>query len=103
MSSFALIVAPRAEQQIDRAAAWWRANRPASPALFEDELEAAFARIVDTPGTVPIYHRAKDQEYRRLLLPRSRYHLFFTLRAEEPAAVIVLAVWHAVRRRAPRL
>jgi hypothetical protein len=71
--------------------------------LFEDELEAAFVRIVDVPATVPLYRRSQGQGFRRLLLPGSRYHLYFSLPTDDPTKVVVMAVWHAVRGRGPRL
>lgn len=103
MSPFALTVAPLAQQQIVRTATWWRTNRPSSPTLFEDELEAAFARITDAPATVPLYRRSPTKVFRRLLLPRSRYHVFFSLKGDPATEVVVLAVWHASRGRAPQL
>ncbi len=37
---------------------------------------------------------------RRLLLPRTHYHLYFV---DEPARVYVIAAWNAYRGRGPRL
>lgn len=49
-----------------------------------------------------IYTERRGRTIRRLLLPRSRYHLYFTY--DEAADIVeVRAVWHAGRGRGPLL
>jgi plasmid stabilization system protein ParE len=69
---------------------------------FTRELEAAFMRIAATPMAVAVYRETKGRTVRRLLMPRTSYHLFFEVN-EQQAKVHVLAVWHAARGRGPRL
>jgi plasmid stabilization system protein ParE len=100
--AYAVIVAPSARahaQQIDE---WWRENRPKAPDLFARELEAAFARVAATPMIVAVFREAKGRTIRRLLMPRTSYHVFFEVN-ERHHKVHVLAVWHAARGRGPRL
>ena len=99
---YAVIVAPRARAHAQRIEEWWSKNRPDAPDLFNRELEAAFNRIAATPMAVAVYRETKGRTVRRLLMPRTSYHVFFEVN-ERQQKVHVLAVWHAARGRGPRL
>jgi plasmid stabilization system protein ParE len=75
--SYAVIVAPSAREHARRIDEWWRENRPKAPDLFARELEAAFARIAATPLAVAAFRETKGRTIRRLLMPRTSYHVFF--------------------------
>ncbi|MCA9646840.1 MAG: type II toxin-antitoxin system RelE/ParE family toxin [Polyangiaceae bacterium] len=97
-----LRVARRAERQIETIAAWWAENRHAAPALFLDELDYTFRLICDAPGVGVPWPTVRRPELRRVLLPRTRYHVYF--RADKIADVVyVMAVWGAPRGRTPKL
>ncbi len=97
-----LRVAPRAEGHIRRVSAWWREHRPAARELFALELADALERLASTPTLGVFYAERRGRVIRRLLLPRSRYHVYFT--HDEAADVLeVRAVWHAQRGRGPSL
>ena len=97
-----VVVAPSARRHAQRIDDWWRENRPGAPDLFARELEAALFRIAVTPMTVAVYREIKGRAIRRLLMPRTSYHVFFEANASEQK-VHVLAVWHAARGRGPKL
>lgn len=86
-----------AQAQIDRIDAWWREHRAAAPNLFAEELEAGLRRLGEAPSAAVTY--APKAGVRRLLLRRSRHHLYVVEAAE---AVYVVAVWSAVRGRGPQ-
>jgi plasmid stabilization system protein ParE len=87
--------------QADAIDSWWRAHRPAAPTLFREELEAAMERLETAPLTSTVYsQQGQPPDLRRLLLPRSRYFVYFEV---EGQWVSVLAVWHASRGKAPPL
>jgi plasmid stabilization system protein ParE len=87
--------------QADAIDSWWRANRRASPNLFRDELDAALERLETSPLTTRAYgQEGQPMALRRLLLPRSRYFVYFEV---EGNSVQVLAVWHASRGKGPPL
>jgi hypothetical protein len=88
-------VASRAEGQIRAASAWWREHRPAAPQVFALEVADALDLLEVTP-TIGVHYAQRDgRTIRRLLLPRSRYHLYFT--HDEAADVVeVRAVWQAM-------
>jgi plasmid stabilization system protein ParE len=95
-------VAPTARAQIAACNRWWRANRPQNPTLFRQELTEATTRLKASPSIGPRYDEADLPGVRRLLLPRTQYHLYYVV--QEPArTILVLAIRHAVRDAGPGL
>lgn len=91
-----------AEQQADEMDTWWRAHRPMAPGLFASELAEARASI-SAPPTPGVRYRARHGKVvQRMLMPKTRTHLYFEV-DEEQELVVVLAVWGAPRRGGPRL
>jgi len=102
-----VLVSPRARHQIGLVETWWRQHRPAAPELFTQELASAFDRLADNPLAGPGYvgvvaEVGPDYEVRRLLLRRSRYHVYYHF-APDLDRVDVLAVWHTSRGHGPEL
>jgi plasmid stabilization system protein ParE len=91
---------PEADSQIRTIDAWWREHRSAAADLFSDELSAAFDVIGHTPQVGRPYRPAPVAGTRRVLLSRTRFHVYYVPRNEE---VWVLAVWHARRGIGPPL
>ena len=91
-----------ADAQIETIESWWRENRPAAPDMFSRELEAAVRLLEISPLIGKAYPEAPVPEVRRLLIGRSRYHLYWEVDAGSHA-VTVLAVWYARRGTGPRL
>ncbi len=81
---------------------WWGANRPAASELFAGELRAAVSRVAFAPNSVAVYRSMNGREIRRLLLPRSRYHVYFEVN-EGARQVFILAIWHVSRGGKPAL
>ena len=92
----------RAREQARAVARWWAENRRDAPSLFTDELAAAFERLATLPSSGVPYRSARQKDVRRLLLERSRYHVYYSV-DEQAARVVVRAIWHAARGRDPRL
>jgi plasmid stabilization system protein ParE len=91
---------PEADSQVLVVDEWWRRNRTAAPDLFLDELDAAFSLIGDAPYVGHPYRRSPIAGTRRVLLPRTRYHVYYVPLDDE---VVILAVWHAQRGSGPPL
>ena len=95
-------VTPSARRQAAKAKAWWREHRSAAPLLFENELADAIALLVEQPEAGQPLPRPRSPHLRRLLLRRTRYHVFYKYDAAD-SRILILAVWSAVRGRGPKL
>ena len=92
-------LAPRARAQVRLIDRWWRENRLAAPTLFAEELASALEQLergvlLGVPYPFPLF------EVRRFLLPKSRYHVFYSVDRD---LVKVRSVWHASRGKGPLL
>jgi plasmid stabilization system protein ParE len=94
--------AARAEAQVVAVSLWWAENRRDSPTLFTEELAAVFERLETSPLSGAPFPASRPKDVRRVLLGRSRYHVYYTV-DEDAGRVIVRAVWHVARGRGPRL
>jgi plasmid stabilization system protein ParE len=99
---YAVALTPRAKKHFAASERWWRANRPAASDLFLEELEACGRDLKTSPQRAGLYRITNGREVRRILLPRTRYHVYFQVN-ESARAVFILAIWHASRGRAPTL
>ena len=68
--------------------------------LFDEELRAALDQIRTAPHLGSTYQVVAGQEHRRLLMPRTRYHVYYRVVGHD--RVRVITVWSAVRGRGPR-
>ena len=91
---------PQTEQQVIAISEWWRENRTAAPDLFRQELEGAIDLLEQSPDSGRRYPGAGVPGLRRLLLPKTRYHVYY-VHDSATALVLILAVWSAVRGRGP--
>jgi len=91
---------PRALVEIERKRTWWRQQRPAAASLFEDELYARVEQALVDPNLGSIYKEEGGGAIRRLLLSRTRNHVYYAVDGDE---LVVLSVWGAARRRGPAL
>jgi plasmid stabilization system protein ParE len=100
--SVALIVRikPRAEKQIEAAAAWWSENRPEARGAVRSDLKAALDALVKQPGIGALVENSRDPETRRLYLARTRYFLYYRPRGR---FLDVVAFWHSSREHAPKV
>jgi plasmid stabilization system protein ParE len=91
-----------ADAQVETVESWWRENRPAAPDMFSRELEAAVHLLENSPLIGKAYPQAPVPEVRRLLIGRSRYHLYWEVDVTT-RSVTILAVWYAGRGSGSRL
>jgi plasmid stabilization system protein ParE len=92
----------RAELSIERIDDRWRAHRPAAPDLFWTELGEAEELLRVSPQRGTVYKTRKGDEVRRVLLPKTDYHVYYELDRDAEMAMI-LVVWGARRERGPKL
>ena len=91
----------RAVRDAERRAAWWRRERLGALLLFEDEPRVALDLLRVEPEAGSAYRSRDRRAYRRVLLPRSRHHVYDRVAA--PDRLVVIAIWNAVGRRGPVL
>jgi hypothetical protein len=92
----------RAARQVARESSWWVKHRPDAPMLFEDELLELLNRLSSAATLGVAYPTASRSHVRRILLPRSEYHVYFS-REPQRRVVMIHAVWGACRERPPKL
>ncbi len=91
-----------ADAQVETIESWWRENRPAAPELFRIELEAAVRLLETSPLIGRLYLGAPVPAVRRLVIGRSRYHVYWEV-DDSSQDVTILAVWYAGRGSRPPL
>jgi plasmid stabilization system protein ParE len=100
MTALTVVFGRRAARDVERIDAWWRANRPAAPQLFVEDLERMLSVLALSPVLGSPAASTRTPGLRRALLERTKYHVYFRIRAD---VLEVAAVWHASRGRVPRV
>ena len=95
-----LVFTLEAERQAEESDLWCRANRPKAPGLFAKKLTEAKTFIVRTPKLGKVHTLVDGQEMRRVLLPKTGHHVYYTV---DMALITIHAVWGAPRSGGPRL
>jgi plasmid stabilization system protein ParE len=99
-SPLAVVLARRAERQLEAALAWWAANRPAAPNLLLDEFTRALELLSLQPSIGATARSERLRGLRRVLLEPVGYHIYYRVRPVR-RSVEVLALWHARRGSTP--
>lgn len=95
-------IGDRAEAQARQIDRWWIANRPAARDLFHEEFLACLSLLRSSPDIGQPQRHRKLPGLRRVLLPSTKYHVYYAHDPEQ-AQILILAVWSAIRRRKPPL
>lgn len=95
-------LADPARRQAEELESWWAENRPAAPSLFAQELRESLEFVRRNPGVGTSWPTARRPDLRRVLMPRTRHHLYFRVDVARQV-VEVLAIWGAPRGRRPAL
>jgi plasmid stabilization system protein ParE len=102
VTALPVVLTRRAWREVEAAARWWQANRPAAPDAIRYELDAALALISEQPSCgAPVVSR-RYRGLRRIHLDRVGYRLYYRL-APRLRRVEVVAFWHARRGSLPPL
>jgi hypothetical protein len=83
-------------------AKWWRANRLLAPDLFDRELEAAKRQLEDHPEGPPVYETVRGRVMRRVLLPKTERHVYYSVDVAT-RSVVIHVIWGARKGRGPKL
>ncbi len=92
---------PEAEQQVEAIDAWWREHRDTRE-LFARELADAKALVATSPKVGTIYTLMDDQQVRKVFMPKTRHHIYYTY-CKDDGEVVIHAVWGAPRKHGPKL
>ena len=94
-------ISKRAARAADRIDERWR-ERADDPGIFAREFLEAIERLETTQGVGQAFPTSRRQSLRRVLLPKSRCHVYFEI--DEPKQKIhILQIWDGRRERAPKL
>jgi hypothetical protein len=97
-----LKVTKRAQRRVKLVGVWWREHRPEAPNLFADELEWAKREMLSRPNLAQSYETASGKTCRRLLLPMTEQHVYYSVH-NSADVIVVHTVWGARRGRGPKL
>jgi plasmid stabilization system protein ParE len=91
-----VIVGPRAELEIEKARRWYDKQQIGLGDRFLQEISHAMLTLKSDADRFPLYHR----RFRRVLLPRFPYKIFFVLEGDR---ALIFRVLHAKREHRYRL
>ncbi len=100
--SFPVQVTAEARRQLLEIDEWWTANRPEAPDLILREFSRALALLAVTPTAGKVYVAQTSAEFRRLLLRRSGFHVYYVVDAAA-RVVLIAAIWNGARGHGPPL
>ncbi len=86
--------------QLKEALAYWREHRPEAPRLIQEELRHALKRIRSEKVVGKHFGRIDGMAVRKLLLKRSKRHVYFSVDRDEDE-ILIHAVWGAQRGSEP--
>jgi hypothetical protein len=93
---------PEARQRARAAAVWWRANRPATRYLFDQELAEIQEKVLATPTLGIVYTTVRGMEICRILMRKTGQHFYFSV-DKDAGNILVHMIWGARRGRPPKL
>lgn len=100
--SFRVQVTAEARRQLLEIDEWWTTNRPAATDLILHEFSRALALLAMSPTAGTLYRAHASAVFRRLLLRRSGFHVYYLV--DDVARVVVIAaVWNGARGHGPPL
>ncbi len=100
--NFRVQVTAEARRQLLEVDEWWRTNRPEAQDLVLREFSRVVALLTMTPTAGKVYAAQTSAGFRRVLLRRSGFHVYYLV--DDAARVVVIAaVWNGARGHGPPL
>jgi hypothetical protein len=78
--------------------AWWAAHRSAAPDLFAREFRDALQYILTTPGAGTPWPTPRRPDLRRVLMPRTKNHLYKAVESLRAVGATVVGIIALVDR-----
>ncbi len=96
-----VVLLDEAQRRFEAEDRWWRENRDA-----KDLFVAEFEEVLRQPGSMPNvgqrYRRARGRLIQRVLMKRTRCHVYYVHDSERDL-VEIHSIWGARRKRGPTL
>jgi hypothetical protein len=96
-----IILLDEARDRFETEDRWWREHRAAKE-LFATEFEEILRQIAAAPGTGQRYRRARGKLIQRILMKKTRCHVYYFHDVGRDVLEIH-SIWGARRRRGPAL
>ena len=94
-------IGKRAQRLVELENSWWLENAD-YPLTFEQEFEYLLLLLRDVPMLGVPYPTEKRPHLQRVLLTKSKCHVYFTLENDK-TLIVIHSVWGACRKRGPNL
>jgi hypothetical protein len=96
-----IVLLAEAQRRFEAEDEWWRDHRDAKDLLL-DEFEQTLEVLSSTPEVGRIYRRAQGKLIQRVLMNKTRCHVYY-FHDRERDLVEIHSLWGAVRERGPTL
>ena len=96
-----IVLLDEAQRRFEAEDRWWRENRDAKE-LFFTEFQDVLRQLSSTPGVGQSYRRARGKLIQRVLMKKTRCHVYY-FHDSERDIVEIHSIWGARRRRGPTL
>ena len=96
-----IVLLDEAQSRFEAEDRWWREHRDAKE-LFLTEFQEALREVAATPGVGQRYRRARGKLIQRVLMKKTRCHVYY-FHDTEHDVVEIHSIWGARRRRGPAL
>ncbi len=96
-----LVLLDEGQRRFETEDAWWRTHRDAQELLVE-EFAKALEQVSTVPETGQHYRRARGKLIQRVLMKRTRCHVYY-FHDREHDLVEIHSVWGARKKRGPKL
>lgn len=94
-----IVLLAEAQRRFEAEDEWWREHRDAKE-LFVEEFEDTLALLTSTPEIGSIYRRARGKLIQRVLMRKTRCHVYY-FHDHEHGVVEIHSIWGAIRGRGP--
>jgi len=96
-----IVLLDEAQRRFEAEDRWWRDNRDAKELVFT-EFQDVLRQLSSTPGVGQRYRRARGKLIQRVLMTKTRCHVYY-FHDQERDLVEIHSIWGARRRRGPTL
>ncbi|MGH7437474.1 MAG: hypothetical protein ACRENE_17490 [Polyangiaceae bacterium] len=97
-----VVLTPETAAMLESRKRWWRAHRPATADLFEEEFLEAVTLIGERAALLQVALNVRGRLIRRVLMRKTASHLYYEI-DEQAGVVTIVSAWGAARGGRPAL